>query len=218
MTPVPANPKIYHITHVSNLPSIISTGGLFSDAEMVTRGGTETVVGMSTIKRRRLEELHVQCHPGTKVGEYVPFYFCPRSVMLYMIYRGNHPELAYHCGQSPVIHLEASLFQVIAWANEQNRRWAFSPSNAGAYYAQTQFQADLDRLADLNWDAIAANDWRDYNLKEGKQAEFLMQGFFPWHLVERIGVQSEQIWRSVVGAMSNTTHRPQVQVIREWYY
>jgi hypothetical protein len=37
------------------------------------------VVGMSEIKRRRLEALDVDCHPGSKVGEYVPFYFCPRN-------------------------------------------------------------------------------------------------------------------------------------------
>ncbi len=39
---------------------------------------------MSEIKRRRVEELEVDCHPGTKVGDYVPFYFCPRSVMLFV--------------------------------------------------------------------------------------------------------------------------------------
>jgi len=135
-----------------------------------------------------------------------------------MIYRGNDPELEYHGGQSPVMHLEANLNQVIKWANEQNRRWAFSPSNAGAYYAQTQFQADVNRLADLNWDAIAATEWRNAVLKEGKQAEFLIYGFFPWHLVERIGVQCEQTWRSVVRAIPDATYRPHVQVIREWYY
>jgi len=40
---------------------------------------------MSTIKARRLYDLEVDCHPGTKVGEYVPFYFCPWSIMLYLL-------------------------------------------------------------------------------------------------------------------------------------
>ena len=90
---------------------------------------------MSSIKQRRLS-LPVKCHPGNCVGDYVPFYFCPRSVMLYLIYRGNHPELTYRGGQGPIIHLEADLSAVVAWANENGRRWAFTLSNAGAVYTQ----------------------------------------------------------------------------------
>ncbi len=54
--------------------------------------------------------MEVKCHPGTKVGEYVPFYFCPRSVMLYILYMGNHPELGYRGGQAPIVHLSASRY------------------------------------------------------------------------------------------------------------
>ena len=50
----PANPKIYHITHVNNLPSIIAAGELISDAAMIQRGGPPAAVGMSKIKQRRL--------------------------------------------------------------------------------------------------------------------------------------------------------------------
>jgi len=45
------------------------------------------------------------------VGDCVPFYFCPRSVMLYLIYQGNHPDLQYHGGQDLVLHLEADLYR-----------------------------------------------------------------------------------------------------------
>ncbi|MCI9882295.1 MULTISPECIES: DarT ssDNA thymidine ADP-ribosyltransferase family protein [Methylobacterium] len=31
----PANPKIYHVTHVDNLPNIIRDGRLYSDSVMV---------------------------------------------------------------------------------------------------------------------------------------------------------------------------------------
>jgi hypothetical protein len=55
---------------------------------------------MTAIKRRRLG-LPLPCHAGDRVADYVPFYFCPRSVMLYLIHRGNHPELTYQGGQSP---------------------------------------------------------------------------------------------------------------------
>ena len=99
MTTPPARPKLYHITHVDNLRKIVADGALRSDAAIIARGGSVQAIGMSDIKRRRVEELEVACHPGTKVGEYVPFYFCPRSVMLYVIHCANHPELTYRGGQ-----------------------------------------------------------------------------------------------------------------------
>jgi hypothetical protein len=212
--PVPAQPKIYHIVHVDNLGSIIADGCLWSDAVMVQRQGG-TVIGMGSIKQRRLG-LPVSCHQGTNVGEYVPFYFCSRSIMLFVIHCANHPELAYRGGQQPIVHLEADLQQVVQWAEANRRRWAFSLSNAGAVY--TQFRAGLDRLGDINWDAVAANDFRPADIKEAKQAEFLVQQSFPWHLVERIGVHSQGIVSRVSDAMHGAAHRPRIEIRREWYY
>ena len=116
MSAPPKKPKLYHITHIDNLPSIIADGALWSDAERLKRSINITNVGMSHIKRRRLEEIEVTCHPDTFVGEYVPFYFCPRSVMLYLLYRGNHRDLTYRGGQGPILHLEFDLQAIVRWA------------------------------------------------------------------------------------------------------
>jgi hypothetical protein len=212
--PVPAMPKIYHIVHIDNLASIVADGFLWSDAVMVQRQGG-TVIGMGSIKQRRLG-LPVSCHQGTNVGEYVPFYFCSRSIMLFVIHCANHPELTYRGGQQPIVHLEADLRRVVQWAEANGRRWAFSLSNAGAVYAQ--FRAGLDRLGDINWDAVAATDFRSADIKEGKQAEFLIEQAFPWSLVERIGIHSQGIAPRVSAAMQGAAHRPGIEIRREWYY
>jgi hypothetical protein len=182
---------------------------------MIARGGPTTAIGMSDIKRRRLG-LPVKCHAGDHVGDYVPFYFCPRSVMLYVIFCANHPDLTYRGGQGPIIHLEGDLHEVVSWADDSNRRWAFSLSNAGARY--TEFRASLDHLDQLDWAAIAAPDWRLDQVKERKQAEFLVQGAFPWNLVRRIGVRTSGIRETVVVALSETSHQPDVVIRPEWYY
>lgn len=212
--PIPDQPKIYHIVHVDNLASICGDGCLWSDSVMVQRQGG-TVIGMGSIKQRRLA-LPVSCHPQTFVGEYVPFYLCPRSIMLFVIHCANHPELAYRGGQQPIIHLQADLSQVVQWAEANGRRWAFSLSNAGAVY--TQFRSELAQLDEINWDAVAARDFRPADVKEAKQAEFLVQQSFPWHLVERIGVHSQGIAQRVYAAMNGAGHRPSVEIRREWYY
>ena len=216
MSSVPAQPKIYHITHVDNLAAIVDEGILISDATMLIRGGPSVPIGMSAIKRRRVEEIAVPCHPGTKVGDYVPFYFCPRSVMLYLIHRANHPDLNYRGGQGPIVHLEADLHEVVARAHEQDRRWAFSLSNAGSYYVEILNR--LERLDQINWGAIAATDFRSADIKEGKQAEFLLHGSFPWELVRRIGVISAEMKARTEASLAQAIHRPPVEILRNWYY
>ena len=98
---------------------------------------------MTSIKQRRLT-LPLECRPGLHVGKCVPFCFCPRSIMLYVIYRANHESLAYRGGQGSIIHLEADLRSTVAWAEEQKRRWAFTSSNAGSLYFDDF--CDLDRF------------------------------------------------------------------------
>lgn len=216
MTTPPARPKLYHITHVDNLRKIAADGELLSDAAMIARGGPAQAVGMSGIKRRRVEELEVAPHPGTKVGDYVPFYFCPRSVMLYVIHCANHPELTYRSGQEPIVHLEVDLHAVIQWAERSGARWAFSLSNAGAYY--TEFRSRVEELDQLDWAAIAATDFRPAEVKERKQAEFLVHGRFPFDLIERIGVRSAGIQARADAALAGAGCRPPIEVRQEWYF
>lgn len=80
---------------------------------------------MSTIKQRRLALL-VTCHANDRVGDYVPFYFCARSIMLFVIHCANNPDLTYRGGQAPIVYMQADLQAVVAWARQHNRRWAFS--------------------------------------------------------------------------------------------
>ena len=216
---VPTQPKIYHIVHVDRLASIVSEGHLWSDATMSGRQGTGTTIGISSIKQRRLGK-PLRSHRGLHVGDCVPFYFCPRSVMLYVISRSNHPELEYLGGQTPIVHLEADLQATVAWADTNGRRWAFTSSNAGSYYFEDF--SDLRRLDKISWDAVEANQWSgtgvDQSVKEDKQAEFLVEGSFPWELVSRIGIRSQNIYAKIQNALKGASHRPTVEIRRDWYY
>lgn len=210
----PAQPKLYHIVHVDRLANIVAEGCLWCDAEVVRRASAGTTIGISGIKQRRLNELRLNSHPDLHVGDCVPFYFCPRSVMLYLIHMGNHPELGYQGGQGPIVHLQADLYAVVAWANAQPARWAFTLSNAGSYFFEDR--SDLAHLGEINWTAVHARDWRAH--KEGKQAEFLLEHCFPWYLIERIGVRSAAVYGQVVNALPAHGHRPTVEVRADWYY
>lgn len=215
MTQPPVQPKIYHIVNVDRLPSIIAHGRLLCDSEIVKLQLPGTTIGMGSIKTRRLQ-LPVTCYANAFVGDFVPFYFCPRSVMLYVIHCANNPELTYKGGQGPIVHLEADLHAVLQWANANNHSWAFSGSNAGAQYAQ--FWKDAAHLDQLNWQHIAATQWAQADVKEAKQAEFLMYNHFPWHLVERIGTHSLAVFNVVTTSLAQASHKPAVQITPTWYY
>lgn len=211
--PAPAQPKIYHIVHIDRLSSIMQTG-LLSDAEVLAQGLAGTTISMGTIKQRRLTELTLTSHPSLYVGQCVPSYFCPRSIMLYLIYQANHPELTYKGGQTPIVHLQADLLATVQWAQQQGQRWALTLSNAGSYYVEDR--ADLANLGELNWDAIHAQQWQ--NCKEAKQAEFLLEREFPWHLVEAIGVYGQAQYQQVANIINTAQNKPPVQIQRAWYY
>lgn len=210
---VPSNPKIYHIVHVDRLPSIIESDGLLCDAEMTQHSSNGTTIGMEHIKKRRLRR-SLKRHPDLCVGDCVPFYFCPRSVMLYVIYRAEDPKLSYRGGQDSIVHLEADLLQAVAWAEKNDLRWAFTLSNAGSLFFRDR--SNLNHLNDIDWDAVQATNWKEK--KQGKQAEFLIEQRFPWKLVSRIGVLSRQIQTQAILAQHAAMHRPLIKIKPEWYY
>jgi hypothetical protein len=217
--PVPVRPKIYHIVHVDRLASIVANG-LLCDAAVMAHPKPGTTIGLSGIKQRRLQELQLQSHPGLFVGQCVPFYFCPRSVMLFLISCANYPDLDFKGGQGSIVHLECDLHKAVAWAEQNHHRWAFTLSNAGARYFEDR--ASLAQLGEINWGAVTAAKWGGVGIspqiKEGKQAEFLVESHFPWHLVERVGVLTAGIAQKVGAAMHGAGHRPIVEIHRDWYY
>ena len=215
MTAMPEQPKIYHILHVDRLLPVIREDFLWCDAKTIQRGLSGTGIGMSSIKQRRLTSL-LDSHSSLHVGDCVPFYFCPRSVMLYVIYRGNNPELTYRDGQNSIIHLQADLRKTIEWASEHNFRWAFTTSNAGSCCFQDY--CDLSQLGEIDWAAVDARKW-DNEYKAGKQAEFLVEQRFSWHLIESIGVYNDSVYNQVTNMLTEVDHKPSV-VPRpaEWYY
>lgn len=213
---VPDNPKIFHIVHIDHLYSIIHDGGLFSDAIMSQRPDVYgTKIGMDHIKERRMQKRIGNSGEGV-VGEYVPFYFCPRSVMLYIMYKSDHSDITYRGGQEPIIHLVSDVNSAIKKATEEGRQWLFTDKNAGTGYAE--FFNDTKDFDKLQWDLIKLNDFRPQQVKDAKQSEFLVKNTFPWELITHIVVYNETTKQKVEELTKDTKHKPVVKVIKEWYY
>jgi len=202
------NKKIFHITHVNNLPGIITMDRLWCDAQRMAQGIGNTNIGYSHIKARRMAH-PVTVSEGGSLGDYVPFNFCPRSVMLFVVSRGHEN---YDDGQEQIIHLQSSTDSII----KTGRPYAFTDRHADLGYAN-QYDS-LDDLNKVDWAVMQAKYWPDPDIKEKRQAEFLVHDYCPWIAIEEISVINQSVKNKVEAALVNSTYKPAVQIRRNWYY
>ncbi len=200
--------RIYHITHVCNVPGIVARGGLVCDRERRRLGFECQEIGYAHIKERRLRR-QIDLPPGGTLGDFVPFYFCPRSVMLYVIHQRNTD---YKGGQEQIVHLEVSIPSAVA----EGRPWLFTDRHAEMGFAG--YYCDLADLTKLPWNVIHSNDWGGDERRHQKQAEFLVHTFLTWSCVGRIGVQNREVAAQVEQALKSSSHKPPVSVQPSWYY
>ncbi|WP_227762848.1 type II toxin-antitoxin system toxin DNA ADP-ribosyl transferase DarT [Zhaonella formicivorans] len=209
VVPVPTN--IYHITHIDNLPSIIEKGGLFA----CSSGATDRHVNIAhrSIQDRR-HIFPVPLPPYGAVHDYVPFYFAPRSPMLYSIYRGNVD--GYGGGQHPIVYLVSTVQKV----EEAGLPFVFTDGHAIMYLSN--YYNNISDLCKIDWEIMRAKFWADTEDDNDKcrrrQAEFLVYKFFPWSLISGIAVYDEKIAEQVGKMLQNGEVTTKIRVKREWYY
>lgn len=170
---------------------------------------SSTNIGCSHIKERRMKRPVLVAAGGT-LGQYVPFNFCPRSVMLYVVSQGHEN---YSGGQQPIVHLVSSVQTGIA----TGRPWFFTDRHADLEYAQQI--GSLDALDKVDWQVMPLQQWgSNTETKEKRQADFLMHDWCPWTAITGIGVIDETIAGQIIKILAGVDHRPQVAVRRDWYY
>jgi hypothetical protein len=203
------NRAIYHITHADNLEQVVREGRLWCDARRIARGLATTNIGYSHIKARRMRH-PVTVAAGGTLGNYVPFNFCPRSVMLYVVAQGHEN---YREGQQPIVHLVSSIETIRATA----RPWFFTDRHADLGYAN-QYDTP-DKLDEVDWAVMPLRQWGgETEVKEKRQAKFLVHDWCPWEAIEAIGVIDISIAARVNAAIAGHGHRPRVEVRHDWYY
>src|SRR2546430_16721978 len=103
---------ILHFTHLDNLPAIVASGRLVCDK--AARNQMRTEVGDPAIKEARRRRL-LTAGPGGTVGDYVPFYFAPRSPMMFRIACDHRDGVAgrYPGGDCPLVYLAATVGAVV---------------------------------------------------------------------------------------------------------
>jgi hypothetical protein len=204
--------RILHFTHLSNLPSIVEHGLLSDTRAQGTVAGVE--VGKPEIKTYR-RETPVHVPPGGVVADYVPFYFAPRSPMMYVIHRGAVPEL--QGGSDMLVYLTTTVEDLVA----NGAKLVVTDRNAVLGYAEQTDDLDcLDEIID--WQLMRAMFWNDTpeepERKERRMAECLVHGSVPWSVVDGVVTKTASRAVEVSSLIAEAPHRPPVAPTSDWYF
>ena len=102
---------IRRLVHIENLPVLLQRRGLHAPTATPDDGTPYRTIHNREIQDRR-RVCPVPCGPGGVIHDYVSFYFCARSPMLYQLHTGR--VAGYNEGQSPLIYLVSSAQKVQA--------------------------------------------------------------------------------------------------------
>lgn len=169
---------VFHFTHIDNL-SAIAREGLHCDSTVQGSGLLLQEVGNQDIKELRRRR-RVPVPPGGVVADYVPFYFAPRSPMMFAIHKGKVPT--YHKGCDDVVYLGSTLGQLRATGQP------VLLTDRNATLAVAAFATDAGDLR-IDWDLMREAIWKNTDeypdRREKRMAECLVH-----RLVEPAGIRA----------------------------
>jgi hypothetical protein len=209
----PAETLLFHITAFANIPSIVSAKGLHCLASMAKKGTKHSSIAFESVQARRART-RVTCGPGGCLHDYVPFYFAPRSPMLYAIHKG---QVSCENGQDGLACIVSSA-GIVETAGLQ---YAFTDGH-GIMAPLTNFYDDLSDLGKIDWDVMRAHYWRDTaddpDRKRRRQAEFLIHDFFPIKCVVGIAVNKVSTVAKVRNLLGGLSESIQVKAKSDYFY
>jgi ssDNA thymidine ADP-ribosyltransferase, DarT len=201
--------RIYHVTHITNLPGILSSGALHADASEAWDTNPALDISSAENREARRSTLVTGTEPGRTVAGYVPFFLSPDSVLWDSI-RSHEPDprlapTADHWTSFDFVVLVSTVGKATETAGAV-------VADGDATGALTRFGATAESRervlrtlrADKDSDAILA-------------AEFLVEEAFPFELFSLIGVANDKVREAVKEILSASGFRPKVAVYPPWF-
>ena len=213
MTMPPDPVLLYHITHLDNLSGILRDGCLHCYRQMNVGGLHPVNIAYPGIQDRRATT-PVSVGPGGVLHDYVPFYFAPRSPMLYALHK-NQVE-GYSGGQTPIVHLVTS----VARLTETEHQFVYTDGHATMLFSR--FFTAVANLDQIDWPLMQEQYWSDTpedpDRKRRRQAEFLVYDRVNWPAIIGFGVFDSRIEARVNDILAEHAVTAPVRVRRQWYY
>jgi hypothetical protein len=208
----PRPTPIYRIMHVDNLPVVIGCGYLLCENRRQQAGDWRSIAHENIQQRRRAQP--VPCGLGGTVNDYVPWYFAPRSPMLYAHHKSSVPGNS--DGQKVIIYLRSTIETVV----RAGLPFVFTDGHGIMF--NSSFYHDLGDLDKIDWPLMQSRYWNatngDPDRPRRRQAEFLVHQRCPWTLVEEVVVYDRERLADVQSGLQGAVHRPNVRIDTSWYF
>ncbi|WP_428504802.1 type II toxin-antitoxin system toxin DNA ADP-ribosyl transferase DarT [Roseateles sp.] len=168
----PEKALIWRILHKDNLPWVLQNGVHCGNSSI--RSPKWVSIGNAELIDKRAGH-PIPTSPGGTLGDYVPFYFTPFSVMLRNIHTGWNGIK--HVPNADIVILVSSLRRV------SELKLPFLFTDRHAYSGLANFYDDLARLDKVDWPLLQRRDFKrdpeDPGKLERYQAEALVHRHLP---------------------------------------
>lgn len=200
----------FRITHVDNLKWIAGNGlhcqsSPHKDPTFVPIGNAE-LIGKRTYRQ-------VKVPPFGTLADYVPFYFTPKSMMMYNIKTGyNVPKQS----NSSIAILVTSIPKVV----EDGVPFLFTDRHA--YTQFSEFTSDVTKIPDLAWKLWQNVDFKRDNDDLGKtdryQAELLVHKHLPVTSVLGVAACNTSVRDQIGPLLVGTALEGKAYAMPSWYF
>ncbi|MDB5972086.1 MAG: hypothetical protein JWQ90_4536 [Hydrocarboniphaga sp.] len=221
----PRPTRLFHITAIANLPAICVAGALLSKNSGAVAGINYQNIAHAGAQGARAARA-VPDPPGGSVHDFVPFYFAPRSPMLYAINGGRVAGCPWR--QADIVHFETTVQRVVGLGRpfvfyDRNATLAFSTPFTDLAQLDTAVAWDLlTEAPQLDgfcqyWQSRAAEP-RYADRMERRQAEFLVKTSAPLACMTRLGVIDSTRQAQVRLMLAQASVALRVDVMPSWYF
>ncbi len=203
---------IFRITHIDNINHILEHGITHKDSSN-SNPDFKSIGDSSLINRRATFELY----NGKNLGDYIPFYFGPRSPMQFVIERGHNDVDIVR--SSDILYCISSINKVI------KKQIPFIYCDGHATDRLTSFYNtnDVDDIKNqIDFIATNAKNWADWahpedlDFKRRKEAEFLIESDLPFESIRGFVVRRELVKDKLIADYG--LNESQIHVNPEYYY
>lgn len=185
----------FRITHIRNLPFMLERGIVSrrhpqASAEYIHIGNPEIIDVRSSSP--------VRISGYGMIGDYVPFYFTPRSMMLYNIVTGYYEPKVPRRNKAEILVIRCLIERLSALPG-----WFFTDGQANDM--ASRHYNDTAHLDKIDWDSIRQSNFSkndgDFDRPRRYQAEFLVKESVPLSCVESLNVYNEEAAAYVQGLL-----------------
>lgn len=225
--------RIYHVTHISNLAGVLSSGALLADASKAWEGRPAVDISSAETRESRRAIL-VSGQGSLSVAKYVPFFLSPdASVWDSIRAHSDDPRLALDADASAPFDFVILVSTVKKALDAQAGAQAGAESTDAAGVADEESGSAVASVVATDGDATgvltrfgASREDAERVLRTLRadpespailEAEFLVEEAFPYELVTLIGVANDKVREAVKPILAASSHKPKVAVYPPWF-